>query len=256
MDATNRLAARPPLDARFQPTALEQLWMRLRRLRYQYLRSSKFQYLKERRERQTNPIYSCRPFDERRCIFVHIPKCAGISVCQSLFGNIAGGHDSIRSYQLMFSPHEFSEYFKFAFVRNPWDRLVSAYLYLKEGGRVESDRAVAAKSVKPFKDFEDFVRRGITQKPIRKVFHFRPQVQFICLLRNRPALDFIGRFETLNEDFAYITRRLNVQATLQQLNRTASKQRDYREYYTEETARIVGEVYADDVKVLGYSFTG
>ena len=63
--------------------------------------------------------YSLQPFDRLRCIFVHIPKAAGVSVCRGLFGGLAGGHAHIGVYQLAFSHLEFSSYFKFAFVRNP-----------------------------------------------------------------------------------------------------------------------------------------
>ncbi len=84
--------------------------------------------------------YSLQPFDRLRCIFVHIPKAASVSVCRGLFGELAGGHAHIGVYQLAFSHLEFSSYFKFAFVRNPWDRLFSAYAFLRDGGMDESDR--------------------------------------------------------------------------------------------------------------------
>ena len=55
------------------------------------------------------------PFDKYQCIFVHIPKCAGISVCNSLFGGEAGWHIQIRKYQIAFTKSEFESYFKFTF---------------------------------------------------------------------------------------------------------------------------------------------
>ncbi len=232
----------------------ESLWLELRRWRCRYLRAKKFRYLQEHREPNAHSEYSCRPFDQHRCIFIHIPKCAGISICKSLFGNLAGAHHSIGNYQLMFSPEEFASYFKFTFVRNPWDRLASAYMYMRDGGRTPSDRAFSEKHLKRFANFGDFIRNGITQPRILKAMHFRPQHQFICLLGKHLSVDFIGYFENLTEDFNFVANRLKIQTSLQQLNRTASKQQDFREYYTDETARIVGEVYATDVELFGYSF--
>jgi len=55
------------------------------------------------------------PFDRYQCIFVHIPKTAGVSICRSLFENLAGGHTTIAKYQIIFSKKEFDRYFKFTF---------------------------------------------------------------------------------------------------------------------------------------------
>ena len=63
-----------------------------------------------------------KPFLETRSMFVHIPKTAGISVGLSLYGGKSGDHRTIRDYKLCFSKAEFDSFFKFAFVRNPWDR--------------------------------------------------------------------------------------------------------------------------------------
>ncbi|MFT6834552.1 MAG: hypothetical protein ACJA0H_000583, partial [Francisellaceae bacterium] len=50
--------------------------------------------------------YGFKSFDEKKAIFVHIPKCAGISVCKSLFGNLGGGHNTLEQYTYIFSPKE------------------------------------------------------------------------------------------------------------------------------------------------------
>ena len=75
---------------------------------------------------------SFAPLDYYRCIFVHIPKNAGLSVCYTLFGNTGGSHRKITSYQKLFHPKTFASYFKFTFVRNPWDRFISLWFKFKE----------------------------------------------------------------------------------------------------------------------------
>ncbi|HTL74630.1 MAG TPA: sulfotransferase family 2 domain-containing protein, partial [bacterium] len=106
------------------------LWHSIRRFNFQHFRPAKFAALQKKRW----------AFDQHRCIFVHVPKCAGISLVKSLFGDFDCGHTNLRRYQIMFAPAEFNGYFKFTIVRNPFDRVVSAFLFLKKGGVNEKDR--------------------------------------------------------------------------------------------------------------------
>jgi hypothetical protein len=217
-------------------------------------RPGKFNKFKEQRYRPMTDNHSCRPFDQYRCIFVHIPKCAGISVSRSLFGNVSGAHHTLRKFQIMFAPDEFASYFKFSFVRNPWDRLVSAFHFLKKGGLTTEDKQWSDRYLSPFPDFGAFVKNGLSQRRIFSFPHFRPQLEYICVSGKTPGLDFIGSFENLDSDFQYICKVLNNPASLLSLNRNASRKEDFREYYNDHTREMVGRLYADDIRVLGYSF--
>lgn len=88
---------------------------------------------------------------------MHVPKAAGISVATTLYGNMAGSHTPLSRDELVFSRRDFERYFKFTFVRNPWDRLYSAYTFLKNGGRNQSDEAWTRSNLGGFSDFESFV---------------------------------------------------------------------------------------------------
>ena len=135
------------------------------------------------------------PFDRHRCIFVHIPKCAGMSVAQSLFGRYVTGHMPLRTYRYIYSSRELSAYYKFTFVRNPYDRLVSAFHFMQQGGMHETDRRWASEHVQGYRDFEAFVLHGLPRPEVRRYFHFTPQLDFVTLPRHRgPQVDFIGRF--------------------------------------------------------------
>jgi hypothetical protein len=76
--------------------------------------------------------------DEFQCIFIHIPKTAGTSVARTLFGQ-GSRHVPYFEYEKV-NGRKFNRYFKFAFVRNSWDRLVSTYFFLKKGGLNDMDR--------------------------------------------------------------------------------------------------------------------
>ncbi|RME34235.1 MAG: hypothetical protein D6794_10770 [Deltaproteobacteria bacterium] len=197
--------------------------------------------------------YSTCCFDYYKCIFVHIPKCAGISVARALFGNNAGGHTSIMQYQRVFPERTLDEYFKFTFVRNPYSRLLSAFQYMQKGGRNEKDKKWAEKHMK-FSSFEDFVLNGISRFEIINYLHFRPQVSFLIDDRGELKVDFIGRFETLEEDFNKIKNRVKPQAKLPHLNRSSTTTKDWKARYTPEMIEVVNDLYRFDFEVLGYPF--
>jgi hypothetical protein len=202
----------------------------------------------------TNDGWSLKPFDDVKAIFVHVPKCAGDSVSRTLFGNFSGGHITLDQYLNHFEPKSIVSYFKFAIVRNPWDRLVSDYHYLKNGGYHGNDhhRNWFRAELGDFKDFDEFVRGWLNKENIWKLDHFWPQYRYILERRVKIHLDFIGFFENLQEDFRYISEHLGLDCHLQHANTSAHV--DYKSYYNEETMNIVADVYDIDIKLLGYNF--
>lgn len=76
---------------------------------------------------------------EFNCIFIHVPKVAGKAIAKSLLGAPNGtGHNKLKYYER--DKARFASYVKVAFVRNPWDRLVSAFFYLKNLDEYSSGR--------------------------------------------------------------------------------------------------------------------
>lgn len=196
--------------------------------------------------------YSCRPFDENRAIFIHIPKCAGVSVSRALFGNLAGGHKTLHYYCQMFEPSALLDYFKFTIVRNPWDRLVSAYFFLESGGMDSADRQWASAELSAYDDFDEFVRCWVNSENIWRGEHFYPQSYFLDSGPFPVELDFIGRFETLDRDFSYIAKHLELDVALDCHNK--SRRTSYADYFSPATRDIVASVYAEDIRRFGYDF--
>jgi len=196
-----------------------------------------------------------KPFIENRCIFVQIPKVAGVSISNSLFGYHTGGHVTIPEYQLVFNRKEFDSFFKFTFVRNPWDRLLSAFLYLKNGGRNKGDYQWAEKYLLAYNSFNDFVMEWVNERNITKGIHFKPQYRFLTTPNNlKPEVDFIGFFENIVDDYQYIRNVLRFGEELKYENKTKGKTNDYRLYYNDKTIEIVSKVYRDDIELFGYDF--
>ena len=206
-----------------------------------------------------------------RFAFVHVPKTAGSSVVIALGGHadcannfwanrwlaaigIHVNHVAPWRYK-RFRPHVaaavlqaqlptavFNGLFKFAFVRNPWDLLVSSYHYLRT--KPEHRRSRLVRSLPSFTDYVEYeISRG------RLV-----QSALLCDRRGTLLMDFVGRYESLESDFDFICRRIGLEATLPRVN--AGSRGDYRGYYTPSLAGRVAEAFAADIDRFGYDFDG
>ena len=184
--------------------------------------------------------------DESKSIFIHIPKTAGISVKRALFGGVKRDHIKLKYFEA-YDRAKFKSYFKFAVVRNPYDRLVSSYFYIKKNQDGYSKRL---SSLHDFPSFVSALTSDQIRKSIFKIPHFLPQVEFLKVRDGSIGVDFLGRFETLDSDFNSIIQRLGIQAELEHHNRTVHK--SFQEYYDQATLAIVQKIYREDFELLGY----
>jgi len=194
-------------------------------------------------------VYSLHA-DQFKCIFIHIPKAAGTSVALTLF-NQGSSHIPWFDYYNA-NPDKFRRYYKFSFVRNPWDRVVSTYFFLKRGGMNEADAAWAKANLANYPTFESFVKGWLNEDNIHSWEHFRPQYYFICDEEGRVQVDFVGRVENMEHDFNVVAARLGCSRPLAKVN--VGNLKHYSQYYTEESREIVARVYARDVELFKYTF--
>jgi chondroitin 4-sulfotransferase 11 len=194
-------------------------------------------------------VYGGYP-NRSRCIFIHIPKTAGSSVVETLFGENSR-HIPYFEYERA-NPRKFQRFFKFAFVRNPWDRVVSTYTFLRRGGMNELDRNWSAQNLSQYPDFASFVRGWLNEENVWSWVHFVPQAHFILNEQGTVMVDYVGRFERIDEDFAYVAHRLGRDMRLGKTNQ--SGHRHFSSYYDEDTREIVRRVYARDIEAFNYRF--
>lgn len=155
---------------------------------------------------------------------------------------------------------EYRDYFKFAFVRNPWDRLVSCYLQRftgKEAGLNQHDyNGVNFHKGMSFTEFVEAVHEipDAEANP-----HFRSQYEVICGPgKDRPIMaDFVGRYENLAQDFEVVSKKIGNGQRLSLPHLLPSKSREgrpYAEFYDDRLRRLVRERFREDIEIFDYSF--
>jgi len=210
---------------------------------------------------------------ELKCIYIHIPKTAGVSLIHAIMSEILGyettgqiGHLSndlkyqfgLRGSQKHkqarnFVPVDISKelwdsYYKFAIVRNPWDRIVSEFHWRH-----------SLPIRQPSLDFKEFIeyceeRMKDTTNKANDIYwtHAQTQKSYVADSNNNILLNDIFRFETLSETVNNIGVRLGVSLNLQKHN--ASNHKNYRDYYNSQTKEMVRKIYQEDIEMFDYEF--
>jgi len=144
--------------------------------------------------------------------------------------------------------------FAFTFVRNPWDRLVSAFFFLNKGGSMPKDKDDYEKYVKKYNgNFVLFVQEAFKTDEIFNQPHIRPQHLWITDNNGKLVTDFIGKFENLQIDFDYVLKK-NWRFKKKLGFQKRGKHPHYKELYTPETSDIVAEVFKKDIELFKYEF--
>ncbi len=194
-------------------------------------------------------------------IFVHIQKTGGSSLAASIGQQVLSPHKHRFACELrqIHGPAVWDPAYKFAFVRNPWDRLVSWWAMIETfrpqyeaGQSVNNFFTYVFRNAANFDDFIVNCTEDIEDSNGRKCVR-RNQLDYVIDENGAYMVDFVGRFETLNADFNRVLTNTGREARpLPHFNKT--QHRPYQEYYTPRTRSIVEEAYARDIAEFGYRF--
>ena len=149
---------------------------------------------------------------------------------------------------------KFDKYFKFTIVRNPWDRAVSCYHYLMEGGnRKEEDLYLQTLFKSEYNTFEKFVLHYLDKDKIHEHLLFRPQYLYVFDVKGECQVDFIGKYENLENDIDYVLKKLGISSKLTHHNKSGRKQ--YQHYYQDrDLIEKIADLYRKDVEIFDYSY--
>jgi Sulfotransferase family len=202
---------------------------------------------------------------QHRFIFVAVPKTGTHSVRQALrahmgpndieqarlfvekefpipeLARLGHGHLSFQDVQPHLGDEAFNSYFKFAFVRNPFDRFISycAFATSREG---TFDR-----------DPKRVMRHFLFDAPPHNHIIFKPQFSFLCGSDGSLQADFLGKVETMQASYDEVAVRIGIETTpLDHANR--SRRETYRDYYDQELIDGVARIYARDLELFGYDY--
>lgn len=143
----------------------------------------------------------------------------------------------------------YDNFYKFAFVRNPWDWQVSMYHFI-----LQEPSHIRHHLVKTMASFDEYLEWVIATKTPYARGAAKFQKDMVTDAEGRLIVDFVGRYETFSDDFRQVCKVLEIEASPPQLNSTAH--RDYRAYYNDRTRKIVGEHFKEDIELFGYEFDG
>jgi hypothetical protein len=207
----------------------------------------------------------------KRFLFVHVPKTGGNSLFQALreyaderiitpgptqdgierFGTVNDSHptilkhSSLTEYQAALAPEVFASLYKFAILRNPWERMISWFF--------SPHRQLPKANHPP----AWHAARGWGREHFVRFLGRRPSTRHYVCLPGAPTLshdlDFLMRFEQIDQDFAEVCRRLDLPPRpLPRYNR--SVRQHYSHYYDDELEALVGEMFREEIEFAGYRF--
>jgi hypothetical protein len=215
---------------------------------------------------------------QHKCIFVEVPKTGSSSIRKMLggippkphmnlcqmkqelerywtnhdLGNVDSMKNRLREALYLLLPAEkrrrrgrriFDSYFKFGFVRNPWDRTVSLY---------ERREGLQLREKMTFEEFVEWMDYA-SSTCIHPVPH-RLQFDWFTDPHGVVMANFIGRFENLEADWNHICQKIGIKVPLPHENRNPRRERHYSEYYSSRSRDLIARKFQEDIQRFGYRF--
>jgi hypothetical protein len=205
---------------------------------------------------------------EKKFLFIHIPKTGGSSINHLLypyrdFELSTIHHVPIETFRNWTPTHIFDSLYKFCFVRNPWDLQVSVWRYAVKnvGLTIDFKSYIKWKFVDDTNalDYFNFVdsKEEQEQELIQSAWylHRTPQIYYMIGESGNIMLDYIGRLETIDSDMEFLSNKLDLDVQfVPRINITNENNESYKDYYDDETRKIIEDRFRMDIEAFGYDF--
>ncbi len=196
--------------------------------------------------RMRNQLHRFLEHHQYNFVYIHINKTGGRSI-ETALGLLSVDHRTALQKRNDMGAAAWEQKFKFAFVRNPWDRVVSHYAY-----RIKTNRLGLAEANLDFKAWLKLAYQDQDRAFFDQPKFFMPQFEWLSDENGQLIVDYVGRFETLNQDFAHVCEQIGRDVELPHVNK--SNRSHYSSYYDDESIALVGELFAKDIEHFGYTF--
>ena len=154
---------------------------------------------------------------------------------------IGHGHIKCSEIKPVLDDKIWNEFFKFAVVRNPWDKYISFCAFMNR----KNDDFV--------KDPKKIVHDIIDRPKAKQRILFRPQYEFLCDEHGDIMVDYVGKFEELQKVYDHVAQEIKVETSkLEEIN--SSVHEHYSIYYDDELKEKVAQFYQRDIELFNYSF--
>lgn len=197
----------------------------------------------------SHQYYNITLCNEYKFIWFRVAKVCTRTIFNELKkNNIA--LDAVHPMSVYYPINLYKNYFKFAFIRNPWDRMCSCWRHKVVDSNYYNFNSKELTRMKKFDQFVNFIAANINVENCDH--HLRLQSKLIDLNN----IDYLGRFETFNDDIANVFRKLEInldQNNISMMN--ASKNaKPYQKYYNDDIAQKVYKIYQKDIQIFNYKF--
>ncbi len=186
-------------------------------------------------------------------IFIHIPKTGGSSIEHILqsSGSVEKtySHKGIRYILQILKQHkdDIKNYCVFTFVRNPWEKILSSFYFLKTYRKKVYDDKY---------DFTNYIKNVICVKKSRNIDKIH-QIRFLTHNNQENGnviVPNIYRFENLQQDWKIIQNKLSLITKMNLSHKFKTLHKHYSTYYTEKTKNLISERFKKDIELFSYTF--
>ena len=190
--------------------------------------------------------YNITVCQERKVLWYRVAKVG----TRTIYNAFEKAGADVYDQQVMFYSRPanlYPDYFSFAFIRNPWDRLVSCW---KDKVLAYNYFQLSSEEHAKMKRFHYFVECLQNADIDHADPHLRPQSRLVAI----DNLDFVGHFENFSGDLQQVLRKLQAdEISIKKLNASANR-KNYRKYYDDELQRKVAHIYRQDIERFAYEF--